>query len=89
MMSKEDDSKTSFKFLDAQLLVKRVKYDPVMLLAHNATLNTGALARYNVTRVELKTFTFSAVSKSLSIDNAVLGTSPNVSSSFWFRMPIL
>ena len=41
MMSKEDDSKTSFKFLDAQLLVKRVKYDPVMLLAHNATLNTG------------------------------------------------
>jgi len=58
VMSKEADSKTNFKFLDAQLLVKRVKPDPVMLLAHTATLNTGALERYNMTRVELKTFTF-------------------------------
>jgi len=72
MMSKEADSKTTFKFLDAQLQVKRVKPDPVTLLAHTATLNTGALARYNMTSVELKTFTFSAGSKSLSIDNAVL-----------------
>ena len=88
-MNKEADSKTNSKFLDAQLLVKREKPDPVMLLAHTATLNTGPLARYNKTRAEHKTFTFSAVSKSLSIDNAVLGTSPNVSSSFWFRMPIL
>jgi len=76
MMSKEADSKTTFKFLDAHLLVKRVKSDPVTLLAHTATLNTGALARYNKTRVELKTFTFSAGSKFLSIDNAVLGPVP-------------
>ena len=76
MMSKEADSKTTFKFLDAQLLVKRVKSDRVMLLAHNATLNTGALARYYMTRVELKTFTFLVGSKSLSIDNAVLGPVP-------------
>ena len=41
MMSKEVDSKTTFKFLDAQFLVKRVKPDPVTLLAHTATLNTG------------------------------------------------
>jgi len=76
MMSKGADSKTTFKFLDAQLLVKRVKPDPVTLLAHNATLNTGALARYNMTRVELKKFTFSAGSKSLSIDNTVFGPVP-------------
>jgi len=76
LMSKEADSKTTFKFLYAQLLVKRVKPDPIILLAHTATLNTGALARYNMTRVELKTFTFSAGSKSLSIDNAVLGPVP-------------
>jgi len=76
MMSKEGDSKTSFKFLDAHLLVKSVKSNPVMLLSHNATLNTGALARYNMTTVEIKTFTFSAGSKSLSIDNAVLGHVP-------------
>ena len=34
MMSKEADSKTTFKFLDALLLVKRVKTDPVTPLAH-------------------------------------------------------
>ena len=56
--------------------VKRVKTDPVTPLAHVATLDTGALARYNMTRFELKTFTFSAGSKSLSIDNAVLGLVP-------------
>jgi len=61
MMSKEADSKTTFKLLDSQLLVKRVKPGPNTLLAHTATLNTGTLARYNMTRVELKTFTFSAV----------------------------
>jgi len=72
IMSKEADSKTTFKFFDAQLLVKRVKPDPVTLLANTATMNTGDLARYNSTRVEPKTFTFSAGSKSLSIDNAVL-----------------
>ena len=75
-MSMEAASKTTFKFMDAQLLVKRVKPDRVTPLAHIATLNTGALAGYNMTRVELKTFTFSAGSKSLSIDNAILGRVP-------------
>jgi len=69
MMNKEADSKTTFKFLYIQLLEKRVKHDPV-------TLNTGALAFYNMTRVELKTIAFSAGSKSLSIDNAVFGPVP-------------
>jgi len=36
----------------------------------------GALARYNLTRVELKSFTFSSGAQSLSIENAVLGTIP-------------
>ena len=31
MLSKEADSKTTFKFLDAQILVKRIKTDHVML----------------------------------------------------------
>jgi len=76
MINKEADSKTTFKLLDAQLLEKRVKTDPVTPLAHVATLNTGAIASYKMTRVELKTFTFSAGSKSLSIVNAVLGPVP-------------
>ena len=36
-------------------------------------LAKGVLARYNLTRVELKTFTFSSGAQSLSIDNAVFG----------------
>jgi len=76
MMSKEADSKTTFKLLDSQLLVKRVKTDTVTPLAHVATLNTGALARYNMKNVELKKFKFSAGSKSPSFDNAVLGPVP-------------
>ena len=75
-MSMEAASKTNFKFLYAQLLVKRVKPDTVTPLSHIATLNAGALARYNMTRLELKTFTFSAGSKSPSINNAVLGHVP-------------
>jgi len=76
MMSKKADSKTTFKFLDTQLLLKRMKSDPAMLLAHNARLYTGALARYNTTRVVRKSFTFPAGSKSMFIDNAVLGHVP-------------
>ena len=60
MMRMKGASKTTFQFLYAQLLVKRVKPDFVTTLAHIATLNTGAVARYNMTRVELKSFTFSA-----------------------------
>jgi len=73
-MNKDAESKTVSKFLDAQLLLSRVKPSPSLLLAHNATLAKGALARYNLTRVELKSFTFSGWAQLLSIDNAVLGS---------------
>jgi len=76
LMNKSLDSKVVFKFLDPQLLVRRVRTKPAIFLTQNLTLSKGSLARYNLTRVELKTFTFSAGSKSLSIDNAVLGTIP-------------
>ena len=72
LMNKTADSKTQFKFLDAQLIVKSVKPHPNIILA----LEKGFFARYNFTRVELKSFTFSSGSKSLSIDNAVLGPIP-------------
>jgi len=75
-MKKDADSKTVFKFLDAWLLVNRVKTDHTIPLAHNANLAKGPLARYNLTGVELKTFTFSSGAQSLSIDNAVLGPVP-------------
>ena len=63
-LSKEADSKVVFKLLDAQLFVKRVRPNPAYLIAHNTALQAGAIAKYNMTRVELETFTFS--SRSLS-----------------------
>jgi len=76
-MKKNVDSKTVLKFLDAQLLVRRVMSNPTILLAHTTTLkNRGSLALYDLTRVELKTFTFAAGSKSLSRENAVLDPTP-------------
>lgn len=76
LLSTKADSKVKFKFLDAQLMVNRVTPNPNILKSHNVVLKSGELARYNLTRVELKTFTYSSGSKSLSIDNAVLGQMP-------------
>jgi hypothetical protein len=45
-------------------------------MAQNETLKHGALSRYNLTRVELMSFTFSSGAQSLSIDNSVLGRIP-------------
>ena len=50
--------------------------EPYDSTAHKAVLDKGGVARYNMTRVELKSFTFSSGSQSLSIDNAVLGPVP-------------
>ena len=76
LMNKDAESKTFFKYIDAYLLVNRVKPNPTILLAHNETLAKGALARNNLTRVELKTLTFSSGAQSLSIDNAMFGPVP-------------
>jgi hypothetical protein len=69
LMHKDATFKVQFKFLDAQLLVHRIKPNPSISLADNTVLHKGELARYNLTRVELKTFTLSKGSKSLSIDS--------------------
>ena len=45
LMNKSVDSKTVFKFLDAQLLVRRVRPNPAILLAHNSKLNNRGFSR--------------------------------------------
>jgi len=75
-MKKDVGSKAVFQFLDAQLWVKRIRPNPIIPLAHNAVLSKGGFARYNMTRVELKSFTFSSRYQSLSIDNSVLEPIP-------------
>jgi hypothetical protein len=75
-MNKDAASTTTFKFLNAELIVRRIKADPRILIAHNKTLSKGCFARYNLTRFELKTFTFSGGPQSLSINNAVTWVLP-------------
>jgi hypothetical protein len=53
-----------------------VKPSPTIEMAHTKALEK-VNARYDMTTVAIKTFIFGARSKSVSIDNAVLGTLPN------------
>ena len=56
--------------------MKRIRTKPDIRSAHNTTLRNGGIARYKLTRVEIKTFAFPAGLTSLSMDNAVLGPIP-------------
>jgi len=75
LMRTAADSKNTFKFLDPQLLVRRIKANPKIPITHEALLKTE-LVLYNMTGVEIKTFTFCARPQSLSIDQAVIGRIP-------------
>ena len=74
LKKKTADSKFNFKFLDAKLYAKHI--EPAVLSAHHSTLSKGVIARYNMTRFEHKSYTFSYGSNCLSIDNAILGPIP-------------
>jgi hypothetical protein len=51
-MNKDSDSKVIFKFVDAHLLVKRIRPNRAILAADNETLSKGVLARYNQGRTQ-------------------------------------
>jgi len=51
LMNTAADSKTTFKFLDAKLFVRRIRANPQIPLTHEVTLKTD-LARYSLTKVE-------------------------------------
>ena len=67
LINKTGESKVTFKFLDAYLMIRRVQPNPLIVSAHDKELNKGALARINITLAKLKTY-ISAGSKSRSID---------------------
>jgi hypothetical protein len=60
LMAKYADSKVTFKILEARLFVRHIAANDSILYAHNKTLEAGALAKYHMTRVEVKTLTFAA-----------------------------
>jgi len=63
LMNANVDTKATFKFLDAELIVRRIRPSPKISYAHTEALSKGCIARYNVTRVLLKTFTFAGCPK--------------------------
>jgi hypothetical protein len=76
LMNTNAESKMTFQFLETQLIVNRVRPNSAILLVQTMTPGKGVPAIYNLTSVELKTFTFSSGSQSLSIYNAIIGPIP-------------
>ena len=76
LISNKADSKVKFVFKDLRLYVKRIRPNAKILTYHNEALLKGYPARYNFTRVQLKTFTCASGQRSLSLDNVVLGVLP-------------
>jgi len=76
LISNKANSKVKSVFKEARLYVKQIRPNSTILTSQNEALLKGYPARYNLTRVEFKTFTFASGSRSLSMDNAVLGVLP-------------
>jgi len=45
LLNKDAETKTVFKSFEVQILVNRLRPNPLVLLAHNISLEKGALAR--------------------------------------------
>ena len=52
LLNTKADSTSKFEILETYLIVNRIHSGPAYLIAHNTTLAKGALARYNLMRVE-------------------------------------
>ena len=77
LMNANANLKATFKFLDAELIVRRIRPSPKISYAHTEALSKGCIARCNL-RVELKTSTYAGGPQAVSIINAV-GCSPEMS----------
>ena len=72
MGSNSTDYTCGIKILEATLLVRRTKVGPGVLLAHVRAL-LKAIAKYPLTRVEVKTISLHAGAYGETIDNVMLG----------------
>jgi len=63
LMNANADSEATFKFLDAELMVRPIRHSPKISYAHTGALSNRCIARYNLRRIELKTSTMSAAFK--------------------------
>lgn len=70
-------SKSQFKvnIMEASLMVRRVKINPTVLIAHAKAIEQYS-AKYPITRVDVKSFTIPAGMMGKTIDNVYLGQLP-------------
>lgn len=73
IMSKSEKYKVHID--EANLLVRRNKINPTVLLAHSKTLESGT-AKYPITRVEVKAITIPTGIRGKTLDNIFLGQLP-------------
>lgn len=69
------DKNYSVHITEATLIVRRVKINPAVLIAHAKALSSST-AKYPITRVEVKSFTLHSNIVSECIDNCILGQLP-------------
>jgi len=77
------DSTTIFKFLDAKLLVNRVRPSPSLLLAHNTTLANP----YNFRHYDLSYFALNVNGEQIPTEGLPLGFEHENSSIMGYRTP--
>lgn len=77
IMSKNEKEESYIKILDATMYMNHVTINPNVLLAHEKVL-LKSKAVYPYKRVEVKTFTIPSGSRTLSVDNVIIGQLPNL-----------
>lgn len=75
LMASRDYDNATVKIVDAALLVRKVKINPTVLIAHSRALEKTT-AKYPLTRVDIKTVTISRDVQSKTMDNIFLGQLP-------------
>ena len=75
LMDVSNDGKFSVKIKEVALIVRRVKINPGVLLAHANALSKTT-AKYPITRVEVKSFTLHTGVLGDTLDNVILGQQP-------------
>lgn len=73
------DTDTSYiQMLDATMYVNHVTLSPKMMLYNEQMLARNITAKYHYQRCEIKTYTIAPGSRTLSLDNLVIGQLPNL-----------
>jgi hypothetical protein len=78
LLAPSDDPKVRIKILDATLFITQVELKPSLLLAHANVLRMKRKEHYPVTYTQIKTFTASSGAQQVDINNAFLGSIPEM-----------